>query len=721
MAVHVPLSEEAQLEAREIMAANKNIMKPGSGDPVVSAKMLDIILGTFWMTKDVPGQKGEGNMFASPSEALTAYNFEQIGTRAKIKVIAPETAKFASFKGQVIETTVGRILFNDVFPEDYAFLNEEIDRKRMAGIIDELVEKYGLELIPTVMDKVKKFGFTAATRAGVTWGIDDVVIPLKKGEVIAKSKTKADEIISQYNMGLLSDEERRQKVIGIWQGAKSEIEALIPDTLDKNGSVYDMLKSGARGSIGNLTQMAGMKGLIASVSGETLEFPIISSTKEGLTPIEYFITTHGSRKGLADTALNTAKAGYLTRRLFDVAQDVVVTEEDCGAKEGIAVRRKTASGMEIPLAKAIRGRFLAEDVTHDGKVLFKKGELITKQIARTIDENELSEVIVRSPLNCKTHHGVCVKCYGTDLGKNEIIGLGEAVGTVAAQAIGEPGTQLTMRTFHAGGTASVGGDITQGLPRVEEVFEKRKPKNPAIISPVSGTITDIETTTKEKVVTVLPDLEDKKKGAKAVAAIELSAHIHRTLLVKVGDKVVKGQFLSDGSADLSELYKYAGKSKTQDYIISEISKLYELQGESVSRKHIELIVRQMFSRLKVKTPGGTSLAKGGVVDEWQLEEQNEIAKGAGALEAKALSVIMGITETSLSRKSFLSAASFQHTTRVLINAATRGTVDKLKGLKENVILGRLIPAGTGFAGSKKSKMIEELHDQMEEEDRERAF
>jgi len=278
-----------------------------------------------------------------------------------------------------------------------------------------------------------------------------------------------------------------------------------------------------------------------------------------------------------------------------------------------------------------------------------------------------------------------------------------------------------MRTFHAGGTASVGGDITSGLPRVEEVFEKRKPKNPAIVSPVSGTVTDIETTTKEKVVTILPDLEDKKKGAKAVAAIELSAHIHRTLLVKVGDKVEKGQFLSDGSADLGELYKYAGKSKTQDYIISEISKLYELQGESVSRKHIELIVRQMFSRLKVKTPGGTSLAKGGVVDEWQLEEQNETAKSAGLEEAKALAVIMGITETSLSRKSFLSAASFQHTTRVLINAATRGTIDKLKGLKENVILGRLIPAGTGFAGSKKSKMIQDLHDQMEEEDRERAF
>jgi DNA-directed RNA polymerase subunit beta' len=721
MAVHVPLSEEAQLEAREIMAANKNIMKPGSGDPVVSAKMLDIILGTFWMTKDVSGQKGEGNMFASPSEALTAYDFEQVGTRAKIKILAPETAKFAEYKDQIIETTVGRLLFNDVFPEDYPYLNEEIDRKRMAGIIDELVEKYGLELIPDVMDKVKKFGFTAATRAGVTWGIDDVVIPEEKGGIIAKSKTKADEIVAQYNMGLLSDEERRQKVISIWQGAKSEIESHIPATLDKNGSVYDMLKSGARGSLGNLTQMAGMKGLIASVSGETLEFPIISSTKEGLTPIEYFITTHGSRKGLADTALNTAKAGYLTRRLFDVAQDVVVTEEDCGSKEGIPVRRKTASGMEIPLAKAIRGRFLAEDVMHDGKTLFKKGELITKQIARAIDEKELPEVIVRSPLNCRTHHGVCVKCYGTDLGKNEIIGLGEAVGTVAAQAIGEPGTQLTMRTFHAGGTASVGGDITSGLPRVEEVFEKRKPKNPAIVSPVSGTVTDIETTTKEKVVTILPDLEDKKKGAKAVAAIELSAHIHRTLLVKVGDKVEKGQFLSDGSADLGELYKYAGKSKTQDYIISEISKLYELQGESVSRKHIELIVRQMFSRLKVKTPGGTSLAKGGVVDEWQLEEQNETAKSAGLEEAKALAVIMGITETSLSRKSFLSAASFQHTTRVLINAATRGTIDKLKGLKENVILGRLIPAGTGFAGSKKSKMIQDLHDQMEEEDRERAF
>ena len=484
---------------------------------------------------------------------------------------------------------------------------------------------------------------------------------------------------------------------------------MIPDYLDKTGSVYDMVFSGARGSMSQITQMAGMKGLIQNTAGETIEFPVISSAKEGLTPIEYFTTTHGSRKGLTDTALNTAKAGYLTRRLFDVAQDAIVSEEDCGTKEGFLIRRASATGMEIPIAKNIRGRILAEDIKNlAGKVLFKKGHLLSKSDAKLADEAGVSEVLVRSPLVCRTIQGICAACYGLDLGKNKLVDLGEAVGTVAAQAIGEPGTQLTMRTFHSGGTASVGGDITQGLPRVEEVFEKRSPKNPAVVSYSAGVVLEIKTVDREKIIVVLPEVGEKAAGKKR-APIEYPVHFKRMALVKVGESVGKGQILTDGSADLEELFKYAGKEKTQDYIIAEVSKLYELQGETVSRKHIEVIVRQMFSRRRIKEEGDTDYSPGDLVSMGDLEQANKAVKEKNGDEAGAEPVIMGITEVSLSRKSFLSAASFQHTTRVLINTAIRGNKDMLVGLKENVIIGRLIPAGTGFKGSPKAQMIEALH------------
>ncbi|MBI4155605.1 MAG: DNA-directed RNA polymerase subunit beta' [Candidatus Zambryskibacteria bacterium] len=706
MAVHVPLSDEAQMEAKEIMASDKNILKPGSGDATISAKLLDIVLGCYWMTKEVSGERGEGKFFSSPNSAITAYDFEHISFRSKIKVLPTISDKYKQFDGKIFETTVGRLLFNSVLPKDYPFINSEISRDRISLLMDDLIDRYGIEKIPKIIDQIKTFGFKYATYSGVTWGIDDVVIPEGKKDILAKSKEKAGLIAEHFNSGLISKEERLRQIIEIWHEAKALVEKLIPETLSKNGSVSDMVYSKARGSMSNITQMAGMKGLITNTVGETIEFPILSCYKGGLTPLEYFITTHGSRKGLTDTALNTAKSGYLTRKMFVVAQDTIITEEDCGTKEGVFIDKNAISGIETVIAKHIKGRFLSADVlAPDGITLFKKDHFLTKKEAQQIESAGVTKVSVRSPLSCKTLNGICIKCYGADLGKNKVVELGEAVGTVAGQAIGEPGTQLTMRTFHAGGAASVGGDITSGLPRVEELFEKRKPKNPATISGCSGTVTLIKTTAKERILVIIPSLEDKIKSKEQV---EYSISLSRIILVKEGDEIKKGDIITDGSADIDELFKFAGRDKTIDYIIHEINKPYELQGETVSRKHIETIVRQMFARKRVKSPGDTIFSAGDVVETAFLVEENARVKALGKEEAKAESVVMGITEVSLSRKSFLAAASFQHTTRMLISSAIRGNSDPLSGLMENVILGRLIPAGTGFKGSPKEKMIAEM-------------
>ena len=703
MAVHVPLSEEAQAEARLVMAADKNILKPGNGEPVVSAKLLDIVLGTYWMTRTIDGDKGEGRYYSSPNSAVTAFEFGVVSLRAKIFVLPTDTERYKHFGDKVFETSVGRLLFNAILPKDYPFLNHEMSRKKMSELVDDLIERYGIENIPPIMDKIKDFGFRYATYSGVTWGLGDVKIPSGKKVIIDKGRDAVSEVVSQYKEGLLSEQERISKSVEIWQGIKSEVEKLIPATLGVNDSVYDMTYSEARGSLGNLTQMAGMKGIIANVSGESLEFPILSCYKEGLTPLEYFITTHGSRKGLTDTALNTAKAGYLTRRLFDVAQDEIVTEEDCGVKEGTVIHKKTASGIEIPLSKNIKGRFLATDLSDgSGTLLFKRGHLMTKIDAEIVDKVSVESVSVRSPLVCRSLCGVCVKCYGVDLGNNKPVELGEAVGTVAAQAIGEPGTQLTMRTFHAGGIASAGGDIVAGLPRVEEIFEKRKPKAPAVISHLDGTVTEIKVLGHDQLIVVAPDAgETKTKKLDNEYTVQAS----RSLLVKVGQNVKKGDVLTDGSVDLDELFRYAGREGTEHYIIHEVSKLYELQGAAVSRKHIELIVRQMFARRKIRDSGDTSLTRGDIVEASNLAEINNLVEEKGQEKATADAVIMGITEVSLSRSSFLSAASFQHTPRVLIQAAIRGAEDNLVGLKENVIIGRLIPAGTSFKGGYKEKLI----------------
>ena len=708
MAVHVPLGEEAQLEAREMISANKNILKPGSAEPVVSEKLLDMALGAYWMTKVVKGALGEGKAFASPNDAINAYDYGVIDFRAMVKVLATDTPKYKQFEGKIFETTVGRLLFNSVLPSDHSFINDVVVQRMMFDVIIDIIDDRGPEAVPAIVDKLKKLGFKYATQSGTTWGIDEVKVPKEKAAIVEASRAEERQAFAFYEEGLISRDERRRMIVSIWHRAKTEIEKVLPQTLDENGSAYEMWKSGARGSLGQIAQMAGMKGLIVNTRGETLEFPILSSMKEGMTPIEYFNTTHGSRKGLADTALQTAKAGYLTRRLFVVAQDAIVTEIDCKTKDGTKIGRISASGIEIAFSKAIKGRILSQDaIDSKGNVIFPKGHLLSRREAIAVEGTTCPLVEVRSPMTCKTLRGVCQKCYGIDLTTNHLIDIGEAVGTVAAQAIGEPGTQLTMNTKHAGGTASAGGDVTSGLPRVEEVFEKRQPKVPAIVSKCEGLVVDIRTEGREKIIVVSPDM-NAKGAPKKKDNIEYPVHYRRQVIINKGETVISGQLLTDGSALLPELFKFGGQEVAQEYIISEVNKIYELQGVTIARKHIELIVKQMMSRVKVNSTGDSHFTNGDVVEEWIFIEANNKLKAEGKEVAKADRLILGITETSLSRKSFLSAASFQNTTRVLINAAVRGSEDNLAGLMENVIIGKLIPAGSGFKGSKKYAMMQQL-------------
>lgn len=701
MAVYVPLSDEAQHEAGTLMSSAGNLLKPANGDPIVNPK-LDIIVGCFWMTKLIEGAKGEGMVFGSPNAAMLAYDYGEVALQSKIKVVGTDKKKYDKFGGELFETSVGRLLFNTVLPDDFDYVNDEINTKRVMALIDELIMHYGFENMPKILDKIKEFGYHYSTRSGITWGIDNVIVPAEKKAFIEKGMKEQAVIIDQYNDGLISEEEKYQKLIETWEKIRGEIEKMLPDKIEKHGPYYDMIKSGARGSLGSLTQMAGMKGNIVNPSGKVIEYPIIPSFKEGLSPIQYFITTHGARKGLADSALKTAQAGYLTRRLVDVAQDIVVTEEDCGTKDAVTMTREDILGVEIPLSKNIRGRVVAEDIKDEnGEVLYKRGFLVTKEEAVKIESLGVKSVKVRSPLTCKTVHGVCQKCYGLDLARNKPVGKGEAVGIVAAQAIGEPGTQLTLRTFHLGGVA--GSDITQGLPRIEEIFDRRPPKIPAVIAEEDGEVISIELNGKEKIIKVLGEAGSKK------SEIEYTVPARRAPIVKVGSTFKKGELITDGSADLSELYKYAGKEETEKYIIREIMKVYELQSAPISKKHIEIIVRQMFSRRIIKDSGDTDFSVGDKVELVELIEENERIAKIGGKEAKGDTDLLGITQVSITSKSFLSAASFQNTNKVLIDNAVRGGIDHLRGLKENVIVGRLIPAGTGFGkgGRDKEETVEQ--------------
>lgn len=690
MGVYLPLSDVSQHEAKTLVAADKNLLKPQNGDPIVSSKMLDIVLGCYWMTSVVDGDKGEGMYFSSPNEALMSHDLGVLSYRAKIFVLGTSTPKYAQFEGKPFETTAGRLLFNAILPAEFPYTNDEVTAKKIIGIVDTMISDFGIPAIAPVLDRIKNFGYKYATKSGTTWSIDNVIVPKEKAGIIEKHRAMEHAIKAQFEDGLLSEEERFQKVIEVWNKAKSEIEKALTATVEKHSSVYDMITSGARGSMSNVTQMAGMKGMIQNTTGRTIDFPIIPSYKEGLSPIEYFITTHGSRKGLADTALNTARAGYLTRRLVDVAQDVIITEADCGTKLSKRVTKEVISGLEIPIAKTIRGRILAKDITlTDGTTLFKKGHLISKDDATLVEEKGITEVFVRTPMTCKTVYGICQTCYGLDLGRGHLIEKGEAVGIVAAQAIGEPGTQLTLRTFHAGGVAGV--DITAGLPRVEEIFECRTIKNPALVNKYAGTVAEIKEEGTDKIITVLSNDKEAKKES-----VDYVVNPRRVVIVKEGQDVVAGELLTDGSANIEEVYEFGGREMAEDYIIREISKVYELQGASIARKHLEIIVRQMFSRRKVKDAGESAFSIGDVVEVTDLIEENARMRDMSLREAKADLIILGITQTALFAKSWISAASFQNTNRVLIMNAIKGGKDNLRGLKENVTVGRLIPAGTGF-------------------------
>jgi DNA-directed RNA polymerase subunit beta' len=697
MAVHIPLSEAAQREARELMAANHNILKPGNGNPIVNLK-LDIILGCYWVTTEMAEAKGEGKIFESAKEAIIAYNFNDVDLRAKIKFLADQKPeKYGELAGTIIETSVGRLLFNDCFPADFPFINKPVGAKEINVIVEQLIQRYGInQTLTDILDGLKTFGFRYATRSGTTWGIDDVRVPEAKAEIIATAKAEAHKLEEQYQTGLLSKDERHQLAINLWTKVIEKVRKTLVGSLDPEGSVSYMLQSGARGSATQIGQMAGMKGLIVNPAGQLIDFPIVPSYKDGLSPLEYFISSHGSRKGLTDTALNTAKAGYLTRRLVYVSEDMVITGEDCGDKSGKLVSTAHSSGFDRGIARLIRGRFLTEDLkAADGTLVARAGELVTNAAADLAEKQGIKEARIRTVLTCRATRGICQKCYGLDLGRGHLVNFGEPVGIVAAQAIGEPGTQLTMRTKHAGGV-DVGGDIVGGLPRVEEIFERRLPKLPAIISEVDGVVTEIKSDNRETVITILAEAREGKGARAKGGSIEYQVPLVRDAIVREGDTVKIGQLLTDGPADLQQLFKLAGKDVTEEYVISEINKPYELQGTAISRKHLEIIVRQMFSRRKVRQAGDTTFEVGDVVDANELARVNEEMKASGGKEATGDVVLLGISEVSLTTPSFIAAVAFGQSTRVLIKTAIRGGLDHLRGLKENVILGRLIPAGTGL-------------------------
>ncbi len=741
MAVHIPLGENAQREAKEIMASSKNLLIPRTGDPIINPSQ-DIVLGCFYMTRIREGARGEARYYSTPNEAIMAYDFGFLELQAKIKVLVTNSPKYKEFaKDNFLETTVGRLLFNSVLPSDFSYINEEISRKKMVKLVEQLIQHSGKEQVPVILDRIKDFGFKYATKSGFSWGMDDVVRPPEKTRIIEEAMKKEKEIYKYYDEGLLTDEERYHQTIMIWQDTKAKVDEIVANSLDKFGPVYSMVSSGARGSWVQINQMAGMRGLVRNPAGRIIDFPIISSYKEGLNVLEYFISTHGARKGTADTALKTAKAGYLTRRLVDVAQDVLIAEDDCGDKNGSPIDRKLLALYEEDMEPKLKGRILAQDLAIKK---FKKGHLISPEDAKVIDDSGVERVYIRSALTCRAKWGLCRLCYGRDLGSNELIKLGEAVGIIAAQAIGEPGTQLTMRTFHTGGIAGKGGDITLGLPRVEELFEARTPHNAAIISEAPGMVLDIRGEEKEKIVEVLTEPEAmaeaearagavKTKAKKVSAAkktkqtivkekMEYRIPFGKRVLVEKGQKIKAGDSLSDGPIDVKHLFKVAGQEAAQNYILKEVSRVYNIQGVSINEKHLEVIVRQMFSRFKVKDPGNTNFSIGRIIERTEFIEENERVKKEGGSIARAVRLIMPISKVALTTTSFLSSASFQDTARVLIRASLEGSRDRLRGLKENVIIGRLLPAGTGFhkkAGpekfdTEKGEASSEADDQKEE-------
>ncbi|MBU1045812.1 DNA-directed RNA polymerase subunit beta' [Patescibacteria group bacterium] len=692
MAVYLPLSEEAQIEARERILSGLNLLKPATGLPVVSPRQ-DMILGCYWLTKIKEGAKGTGKWFSSANEAMLAYESGVIDLRAQIKALVDN---------QLIETSLGRIIFNNALPEGFPFQNDLMNSKKIKDFARQIIEEYDNETATKTLDAIKKTGFEYATISGLSWGMDDLVVPPEKPKLVENAEAEIRKIGSYFKKGLLTEEERKSQVIEVWQKTKAEIQRLIPDALPPDGIVFTAIDAGARGSWSQPVQMAGMKGLVINPSGQIMEFPAKSSFKEGFGILEYFISTHGARKGTADTALRTSTAGYLTRRLIDVAHDVFINEDDCRDEEGVVASRIDSDEVGQDFIFKIVGRTALEDIKINNKTIVKKGTFINWEAAREIVNSDIKTLRVRSPLTCKSSKGVCQKCYGWDLGRNKPIVPGEAVGIVAAQAIGEPGTQLTLRTFHTGGVAS-GGDITHGLPRVEEVFERRIPKGEAIIALYDGKIVKIDKdavkiqSSKSKI----QNKKGKEKGKKSqkgkkMEMVEYKIPAGRTILVKEGDDVEPGHQLCEGSIDLKKLFKVGGKTKTAIYIVKEIQKIYASQGVAIHDKHIETIVRQMFSRVRIKKQGDSRFSEGEIVELRAVMEENKKLKQGGKEPAAFQDMILGISKVALTTESFLSAASFEETSRILIKGAISGQEDKLRGLKENVIIGKLIPIGSGY-------------------------
>jgi DNA-directed RNA polymerase subunit beta' len=688
MAVHLPLSAEAQAEARVLMLSSNNILSPASGRPITSPTQ-DMVLGLYFLTSLREKQLGEGRAFSSIAEAVMAFDQGSLSLQAKIKLRIDKSGV-----GETRETTLGRALFNEVLPADFPFVDYDVTKKLLGLIVDNLAEGYAKVTVAQTLDALKSLGFYWATRAGVTISINDVVTPGRKREILEGYETKADKVQSQYEKGLITDDERRQELIEIWTLATNEVAKEMEDNFPRTNPVWMMVYSGARGNMMQIRQIAGMRGLVANPKGEIIPRPIKSNFREGLSVLEYFISTHGARKGLADTALRTADSGYLTRRLCDVAQDVIIREEDCGTDRGLTLKiaAKDSTGTLVRddhVETSLFGRNLAEDVSAGGKVILTAGTDLGDRNIDTLVAAGVEEVKVRSVLTCDSKVGQCAMCYGRSMAAGKIVDVGEAVGIIAAQSIGEPGTQLTMRTFHTGGAQLLGEtQITHGLPRVQELFEARTPKGVAPIAEAAGSVSFLEDSKGKKIVVTPED------GGEAVA---YPITRRQKLLVEEGQRVTVGQQLVVGAIDPKQVLRILGPRQTQIHLVSEIQEVYRMQGVSIHDKHIEIIVRQMLKRITVLEPGDTDLLPGELVERGRFEEENRRVVSTGGKAASGRPELMGITKASLATESWLSAASFQETTRVLTDAALSEKSDPLLGLKENVIIGKLIPAGTGLA------------------------
>jgi DNA-directed RNA polymerase subunit beta' len=715
MAVHVPLSVEAQAEARFLMLAAHNIMKASDGKPVCVPTQ-DMVLGSYYLTLDKEGAKGEGRMFSSPEEVMMAYEVKDVDIHATIKVKVSKIINGEKRYG-IIETTLGKLIFNESIPQNLGFVDRsipsnefklEIDflvsKKNLGTIIDKCYTLYGPSETSKMLDNIKAKGYHFSTIGAVTVAIADMEVPEIKKELLADADNTIDKIEKMYRRGFISEDERYEKVIDKWTKTTEEVADALMGSLDKFNPINMMADSGARGSKSQIKQLAGMRGLMASPSGKIIELPIRASFREGLEVLEYFISTHGARKGNADTALKTADSGYLTRRLVDVSQDVIVRQEDCGTKEGYEVS-EIKEGNEVieALSERLAGRYSAEDIIHPetGEVLVKFDEYMNAATAEKVEKAGVKKVKIRSVFTCNSKIGVCAKCYGMNMATAQKIDIGEAVGIIAAQSIGEPGTQLTMRTFHTGGV--VGADITQGLPRVEELFEARKPKGLAIVSDCSGTV-KMEETKKKRTVIVTSN-----SGEEFTYEIPFGSRIK----VANGDVIEAGDEITEGSVNPHDIIRIKGVKGVKNYLLSEVQKVYRLQGVDINDKHLEVVIRQMTRKIKVEETGDTDLLPGTMMDIFDFEEANERALAEGGNPAEGKIALLGITKAALATDSFLSAASFQETTRVLTDAAIKGKIDPLVGLKENVIIGKLIPAGTGMnryrgIGISKNQPVEEV-------------